>query len=626
MADINDDELRDTINRMIDNFNSASGRLSGAGAQAANGLNRMASSSSFVQNQFRALTGSSASLYNVDQQRYRFGQLLVTNLKSLVQSSFNATQALYGVSAGFAPFSKSLDDAQSGFNAAVNATALGLAITLNPAAIAAGVAIKGLGEFLGGAFFGALKLQLGLMEQQLGMYKQVNQTGAIFGGSLAQMQKFAQGAGTGIQILGNIIKNSSEAIGELGLSMSLGGYTVANYASTIAKTDRAMINLYGSTEELAIGTADYLSLQAQIGKTDLNNQGANEKGLKEYLRTQKELSDITGKRTSQLKAEEQQRARDLAYASKLSRLGPDAQRNVREGMALATKLFGDEGAKYAQEYFATNGRVVSESGLRFQNMIPDAATAIASMVTATDETQGQYRDRVGGMLKANEDVFKQIAKDFEVYAEINYGANNPILKGMTNVGSELLKNAEFVKNINDLFKKIQDDRNREAAAGPGSIQDTIQKAEQIRLNNQLAIDKIVQENFTKMTGILEVLGVLQQSQIKISATAIDLSTSVVEWIKKGLPGSSNPANTEPVRPDYSLPSTRLPPMRTNAYGGVVDEPSIAGEDGPEAVIPLAKGNVPIDIDWTPMVRAINQLTDKVVEGNDINDRILKASY
>ena len=49
---------------------------------------------------------------------------------------------------------------------------------------------------------------------------------------------------------------------------------MAQYASTLARTDRAMLNLYGSTEELAAGTADYLSLQAQVGKTDLNNQAA----------------------------------------------------------------------------------------------------------------------------------------------------------------------------------------------------------------------------------------------------------------------------------------------------------------------------------------------------------------
>ena len=63
-----------------------------------------------------------------------------------------------------------------------------------------------------------------------------------------------------------------------------------------------------------------------------------------------------------------------------------------------------------------------------------------------------------------------------------------------------------------------------------------------------------------------------------------------------------------------------------ALGGVANEPVIAGEAGPEAIIPLANGNVPMDIDWTPMVRAIQMLTARVEETNDINRRILDASY
>ena len=48
--------------------------------------------------------------------------------------------------------------------------------------------------------------------------------------------------------------------------------------------------------------------------------------------------------------------------------------------------------------------------------------------------------------------------------------------------------------------------------------------------------------------------------------------------------------------------------------------------GTEAIIPLDQGNVPMEIDWTPMVRAIQVLTAKVEETNDINRRILDTSY
>ena len=626
MADINDDELRDAVNRMIDNFNLANGKISGAANQAANGLNRMATSSTFVQNQFRALSGTSATLANVDRQRGMIGKQLVDTFKKLTQSTINAVDALYGVPAGFSSFSRTLSDVQEFVDSTVKILSSGLMVTLQPQLVLMGGILKGLNETVLPVFFGAMKLQLGLMEKQLNMYKQVNQTGAIFGGSLAQMQKFAQGAGTGMEILGNIIKGTADRISEMGLSMSLGGYTVAQYASTLARTDRAMINLYGSTEELASGTADYLSLQAQVGKTDLNNQAANSKGLREYLRTTKELSDITGKRVSQLKSEEDARRNELAYNLKIGRLGDDARRNVTEGMAVATKLFGSEGAKFAQEFFATDGNVVSPEALRFQALMPEAAAAIAEMVTATGETKDQYRTRIGGYLDANKEVFQQIAKDYEKLAEINYGANNPILTAMTGVGVKLQNSASLLENINSLFKKAKDEAAK-ADQGAEPISKVIQDAEKIRLDNQLAIDKIVKENFTKMSSIIQLLGDVQKIQILASGYVVDLATTALggtsdaayaalELLKKlQEPGQT----TQP-------PVTTVPPLETRASGGVVDKPVIAGEDGPEAIIPLAKGAVPLDIDWTPMTRAMYELIDKVQEGNDINDRILKASY
>ena len=620
MADINDDELRDAVNRMIDNFNLANGKISGAGAQAANGLNQMATSSNYVNNHFRALSGSSATLYNVDRQRGLIGKQLVETFNKLVQSTFNAADALYGVSSGFSSFTRTLADVETFTTTTFDLISKGLMTSLKPGLAALGFVLKGLNESVLPIFFGSMKLQLGLMEKQLNMYKQVNQTGAIFGGSLSNMQKAAQSAGTGVDILGNIIKGTGDRLSELGLSMSLGGYTVAQYASTLARTDRAMLNLYGSTEELAAGTADYLSLQAQVGKTDLNNQAANSKGLREYLRTTKELSDITGKRASQLKSEEDARRNELAYNLKIGRLGDDAKRNVTEGMAVATKLFGTQGAKFAQEFFATDGRVVSPESLRFQAMMPEAAAAIAEMVSATGESKDQYRARIGSYLDANKEVFQQIAKDYEALAEINYGANNPILTAMNGVGVSIQKSASLINNINDLFKKAKD----EAAAadrGADPITKTIQDAEKIRLDNQLAIDKIVKENFSKMTGMIDILGKIQLMQVEVSGKIIDLVTKV-------LPGgpSTTPPAPIPNPPPAENNTNETPPLETRASGGVVNKPVIAGEDGPEAVIPLAKGNVPLDIDWTPMTRAMYELIDKVQEGNDINDRILKASY
>ena len=103
-----------------------------------------------------------------------------------------------------------------------------------------------------------------------------------------------------------------------------------------------------------------------------------------------------------------------------------------------------------------------------------------------------------------------------------------------------------------------------------------------------------------------------------------MSADFVAWVRSGMKGPSPSPTPQPQPAGNNTDGT--PPLETRASGGVVNKPVIAGEDGPEAIIPLAKGNVPLDIDWTPMTRAMYELIDKVQEGNDINDRILKASY
>jgi hypothetical protein len=94
----------------------------------------------------------------------------------------------------------------------------------------------------------------------------------------------------------------------------------------------------------------------------------------------------------------------------------------------------------------------------------------------------------------------------------------------------------------------------------------------------------------------------------------------------------------------SLNTGPQPDASGTSGGIIIDESSIAAASGAvlsgpesgykpnltmhgtEAIVPLGNGNLPMDIDWTPMVRAIQMLTAKVEETNDINRRILDASY
>lgn len=78
-----------------------------------------------------------------------------------------------------------------------------------------------------------------------------------------------------------------------------------------------------------------------------------------------------------------------------------------------------------------------------------------------------------------------------------------------------------------------------------------------------------------------------------------------------------------------------PPTNTpvRAEGGIARGPTIAGESGTEAVIPLDKGPIPLQIDLTPLIQILQQnnsltreMLDALGDMTDVQERILNASY
>jgi hypothetical protein len=101
------------------------------------------------------------------------------------------------------------------------------------------------------------------------------------------------------------------------------------------------------------------------------------------------------------------------------------------------------------------------------------------------------------------------------------------------------------------------------------------------------------------------------------------------------PPASPPAPPTPAAP--RTPADRTPAAVAGqpafAEGGIATGPSLAGEAGPEAVIPLAKGDVPLKIDWTPLVNIMhdqvsisNEIRTLLADTKNIQEDILEATY
>ena len=544
-----DQEFSERLNRLIDAFEQSVERMGGSINRNAGSLNSLAAglssstrASTAAGQAFQSLTGMAYTAANVDKVKAAAGEQLVKTFKDLIDVSRRATESMYGSQSGFASFRSTLQDAGQVFGKLHSALVLGLAASAPQAA----VAVQALGKVIG-TLSDHVGTLLGLMDRQRESYVRVNQVGAIFGGSLANMQIAAQSTGVALPILTQIILDNAEDLRMLGGGMSRNSTIVAKFAGDIARTNAPLLNLYGSTEELAKGTAQYLALQAQIGDREIANIDKQGDSLKAFLLRQKELTDITGKRAQQIKEEEAQRRRDLAYNMKVQRLtNKDARQNLMEGVAIAGQIGGDAGAKYAQEFFATGGKIVNKESLAFAATMPEAARAIAEMVSNVDVSKEEYRKKVGGYIEANKDAMLKEAKNNEYLAELAYSDALPqIARNMVTFSGTLSNSETYLENFNKTLKQLAEDeklrkeglvvtRDKEGkvVTGVDTTQQTIMTAEQERLKTALAIDKMVNDNFGKMNEVIAALGSAQRLQVSITDTLASAGASLASAISR----------------------------------------------------------------------------------------------
>jgi lysozyme len=78
--------------------------------------------------------------------------------------------------------------------------------------------------------------------------------------------------------------------------------------------------------------------------------------------------------------------------------------------------------------------------------------------------------------------------------------------------------------------------------------------------------------------------------------------------------------------DIALLKDGFSNMKLMADGGVTEGPSIAGEAGPEAVIPLPNGrSIPVDMDMSSLVDKMDEMIRVMKEHKSTSERILQAS-
>lgn len=617
----------------------------------------------------------------------------------LTQSLTIVSSSIYGADKAFTSVIPTLDFLNSTFNKVVTAFGL-LGSGIQIAGFSFGRATEAIAAFASTAMdiiTNLARFQLETSQKMADAAVDVAKFGASFGGSISVLVGELAKTGIPLQMYSRMVANNADELSKMGIGMRAAGLKVANFTREILQTDDRIVALYGSFDEAAKAVAAYQALQTQLGDVQNKNADQARRDTNEYLIRMREISSITGKQAETLKKEEEGRRKQLDYNLKLGRLGEEARKNVTEGMSVAGKLFGDAGSKYAEEYFATGGKIFSKEAIAYQAMNQEAADAIGKMFDPNliNQSREGYRQSYSSMLEQARPGLEAFAKSMEELAENNRAANHPIIRSMTETATSILANlvslGKIVEQVNKLeenrtnqFAVTEEDRKRIVNGVEVTVKEAVVRsldpavtgfsvATRELLNTQSLLDNNVLKNMSNMSELIGFLnkatqGIISTQQSTIDAirsistasiddlkkTTIELAKSVFENIgfeklfSQGLrisnfqdlvdilnnlknlptPPTGAPATPTPLAPE--APPTNTP---VRAEGGIARGPTIAGESGTEAVIPLDKGPIPLQIDLTPLIQILQQnnsltreMLDALGDMTDVQERILNASY
>jgi hypothetical protein len=531
----------------------------------------------------------------------------------------------------------------------------------------------------------ATKFQLEAAQKVVNSYLEITKAGANFGGSITDFAALARETNTPMLMLSKTVKANIENLTALGGSIQ--GATSLLYPSmtklfySTEKLDTQVLAMYGSFEDLVEGVTDYYSLLAKTGVVidqNLIDEKQKTGAVQEYLIRQKELSSLTGKSSKALAEAEAKRRTELDYTLRLSRLtNEEAAGNARAGIEIITKIFGQEAGDVAKEFFATGGDVYSEAGRRFAAMAPDAFRSIQEVMGKIDTDRTTFESGVGAFFKANAPAFIANAKAGEELYSLNRAANNELLKTMGSVNASIVANSGTLTRLDDAFARISQARQQGQADKPdasigaesqafvNSLREGMRRQSQLDtqvMKHMSDLDKITLTFYELQTQMLnfqgEMFGNIRDILGSINVAAGDFegfAQRLGEHISKVLtrnsreptpgpegspppapqpPPAAPPATPTPAEPPSPVPDPgRFPAGSGYAEGGITTGPSLAGEAGPEAVIPLAKGDVPLQIDWTPLVNIMhdqvsisNEIRTLLADTKNIQEDILEATY
>ena len=355
----------------------------------------------------------------------------------------------------------------------------------------------------------AMQIRLDNAQRMVNQYAQIAKAGAVFGGSITEMQVQAAAAGFSVDSFSKMIMASAGQLAKMNGSISENAGSVAKMSRSIRESDSALFAMYGSNiPEFASALANYGALMAGYGMDITKNQTNMNKSAADYLRMQKDLQEVTGISLDQQKKESDERMSNIAYQDAMARIGSEGVAASEKVQGAASGLINNKAfSRLLQETITNNqnGAIISPEAQETYAMLSSGNRALLKSLSEIPK-QGISMDEVNAGLKA---AFTQAAKE----SGMNGLPNNPL----TNMGN--LQNtlpAGVIANmsiINALFRIMGKDFDFGKAtdsdkSGKGSVDYAALVAKLEKL--KMAVDKETIAQFKNTIAAAEGLNKLQK--------------------------------------------------------------------------------------------------------------------
>lgn len=269
-------------------------------------------------------------------------------------------------------------------------------------------------------------------------FKDISDTGAVFGGGMTELRNVAVSAGLDVAQLATVVRSSKDDLVGMGLGLGEATKRIAGVSKELRTSELGtqLRKLGYSAEEQASLAASVSARMSAAGDTRVRSDAEVAKMTAQYGKDLKVLGDITGQdaKKAMEKARMQAQEQDL-LAEAMAKGGPEAVKKLESQLASMPESM----KKGYMEFVSTGGTAIA-----------DAATnvAITQNPKIMEQYKQQFRDLQDNQVSASDAMRRTLKsnEDTAQYAKDNAAATKEVAMAARLTGNGLARGATDITN------------------------------------------------------------------------------------------------------------------------------------------------------------------------------------